>query len=81
MRHNYISIGVGRKIFNTIGLWSPVPLLIALGYVPKESSSLAVVLLTAAIALNSACYVGYLINHMDLSPNFAGTLMGKEKSY
>lgn len=76
MRRGYISIGVGRKIFNSIGLWIPAALLIALGYVSKENTSLAVVLLTAAIAFNSASFVGYLINHMDLSPNFAGTLMG-----
>lgn len=76
MRRGYVSVGVGRKIFNTIGLWTPAVLLIGLGYVSKESTSLAVVLLTTAIAFNSASFVGYLINHMDLSPNFAGTLMG-----
>lgn len=42
----------------------------------KEQSSLAVALLTLSVAMNGASYVGYLINHMDLSPNFAGTLMG-----
>lgn len=76
MRRGYVSVGVGRKIFNTIGLWTPAVLLIALGYVSKENTSLAVILLTTAIAFNSASFVGYLINHMDLSPNFAGTLMG-----
>ncbi|XP_037035937.1 putative inorganic phosphate cotransporter isoform X2 [Bradysia coprophila] len=76
MRRGYVSVGVGRKIFNSIGLWTPAVLLIALGYVSKENPSLAVVLLTTAIAVNSASFVGYLINHMDLSPNFAGTLMG-----
>lgn len=76
MRRGYVSVGVGRKIFNTIGLWTPAVLLIALGYVSKGSTTLAVVLLTTSIAFNSASFVGYLINHMDLSPNFAGTLMG-----
>lgn len=76
MRRGYVSVGVGRKIFNSIGLWTPAVLLIALGYVSKENSSLAVILLTTAISFNSASFVGYLINHMDLSPNFAGFLMG-----
>lgn len=76
MKRKYVSVGAGRKIFNTIGHWIPAATMIALGYVPKENTTLAVVLLTVSVAINSAAFVGYLINHMDLSPNFAGTLMG-----
>lgn len=76
MNRKYMSVGAGRKIFNTIGHWVPAVALIALGYVTKESTTLAVFLLTIAVAMNAASYVGFLINHMDLSPNFAGTLMG-----
>lgn len=36
----------------------------------------AIALLTVAVGLNAACYNGYLCNHLDLSPNFAGILMG-----
>lgn len=36
----------------------------------------AVTLLTIAVALNSGAYTGFLTNHLDLSPNFAGLLMG-----
>lgn len=72
----YISNGVARKVFNSIGHWGPAVTLVALGYMTKEQSSLAVALLTLSVAMNGASYVGYLINHMDLSPNFAGTLMG-----
>uniref|UniRef100_A0A1B0GCE9 Uncharacterized protein n=1 Tax=Glossina morsitans morsitans TaxID=37546 RepID=A0A1B0GCE9_GLOMM len=38
--------------------------------------NLSVVLLTVTIGFNAASFCGYLINHMDLSPNFAGPLMG-----
>lgn len=72
----YVSVGTGRKLFNSIGLWMPAIALILLGYVTKENTTLAVFLLTLAVALNASAFVGYLINHMDLSPNFAGTLMG-----
>lgn len=67
MRRGYVSVGVGRKIFNTIGLWTPAALLIGLGYVSKENTSLAVVLLTTAIAFNSASFVGYLISKFYLN--------------
>lgn len=50
--------------------------LIALGYVTKANTTLAIMLLTVAVGFNSAAYVGYLVNHLDLAPNFAGTLMG-----
>lgn len=76
MNRKYVSIGTGRKIFNTIGHWVPAASMLGLGYVTKDQSTLAVVLLTISVALNSATYVGFLINHMDVSPNFAGTLMG-----
>lgn len=76
MNRKIVSVGTGRKIFNTIGQWVPAASLVALGYVTKEQSNLAVVLLTISVAVNSSAFVGYLINHMDLSPNFAGTLMG-----
>lgn len=72
----YISNSIARKVFNSIGHWGPAATLIALGYMSREQSSLAVVLLTLSVAMNGASYAGYLINHMDLSPNFAGTLMG-----
>lgn len=35
-----------------------------------------VVLLTVAVGLNSGICVGYLVNYIDLAPNFAGTMMG-----
>ena len=33
-------------------------------------------LMTATVALNSGAMIGFLSNHVDLSPNFCGTLMG-----
>lgn len=76
MNRSYISVGNGRKLFNSIGSWIPVVCLISLSYVPKKNATLAVFLLTAGVGINSGTYVGYMCNHLDLSPNFAGTLMG-----
>lgn len=50
--------------------------LIALGYVTKDHATLAVVLLTLTVGISAATYLGFQVNHIDLSPNYAGTLMG-----
>ncbi|XP_055857015.1 putative inorganic phosphate cotransporter [Episyrphus balteatus] len=71
-----VSLSFNRKFFNSIGHWIPMISLIALGYVTKEHTTLAVVLLTLTVGINSATYLGFQVNHIDLSPNFAGTLMG-----
>lgn len=76
MNHSCISVGAGRKIFNSIGHWTPMICLIGLGFVTSDHASLGVALLTIAVSVSGATNVGYLVNHMDLSPNFAGTLMG-----
>lgn len=76
MNRGTVSVGFGRKLFNSIGLWVPMVALIALGYVTNENTTLAVFLLTLAVSVNATSHVGFLINHMDLTPNFAGTLIG-----
>lgn len=71
-----ISLAFSRKLFNSIGHWIPMISLVALGYVTKEHSTLAVVLLTLTVGISAATYLGFQVNHIDLSPNYAGTLMG-----
>ncbi|KAH8407686.1 hypothetical protein KR222_010729, partial [Zaprionus bogoriensis] len=71
-----ISLSFNRKFFNSIGMLCPMLLLIALGYVPKDQDTLAVFLLILTVGVSSASHVGFLVNHIDLSPNFAGIIMG-----
>lgn len=72
-----LKVEFSRKLFNTIGMWGPMAALIGLAYVvSKDQSSLAVALVTIAVGINSATYLGFQINHIDLSPNHSGTLMG-----
>ncbi|XP_018793707.1 PREDICTED: putative inorganic phosphate cotransporter isoform X2 [Bactrocera latifrons] len=80
IKRGYISIIVSRKLFNTIGFWVPIVPLILLGYMGADQSELALVLLVIAVGVNSAGNLGFLINHIDLSPNFAGVLMGMANS-
>lgn len=48
-------------------------LLLSVLTVPVE---VAVALLTLAVALESAILAGFLVNHVDLSPNFGGAMFG-----
>lgn len=70
------SVETSRKICNTIGQWIPAAALIGLAYVDKEQPEIAVAVLVIAVGSNIAIYCGHNVNHIDLSPNFAGTLMG-----
>lgn len=48
--------------------------LLALAF--TTNSTLAVTLVTVAVGINAATYLGFQINHLDLAPNHSGTLMG-----
>ncbi|XP_063242875.1 putative inorganic phosphate cotransporter isoform X2 [Bacillus rossius redtenbacheri] len=71
-----ITLTTSRKIFNSIAQGIPGIALVGLGYVQKGNGALAVALLTIAMGVNSGTYVGFQVNHIDLSPNYAGTMMG-----
>lgn len=76
INNNVLKVVTARKLFNTIGQWMPMCCLIGLSYMSAENRTMAIVLLTLGVGFNAASFCGYLVNHMDLSPNFAGTLMG-----
>ncbi|XP_011178018.1 putative inorganic phosphate cotransporter [Zeugodacus cucurbitae] len=79
-KSNRISATTSRKLFNSLGLWVPVVTLIWLGYMTREQSDLAIILLTFTVGMNSAAHLGFQVNHIDLTPNFAGTLVGMTNS-
>lgn len=72
-----LKVEFSRKLFNTIGLWGPMIAVICLAFITSQSqSALAVALVTIAVGINAATYLGFQINHLDLAPNHSGTLMG-----
>lgn len=73
--HGLITDTNQRKIWNTLAHWGGALALVSL-YLFDTSTTGAVVLLTAALGLNSGVMTGFLTNHLDLAPNFAGTLLG-----
>ncbi|XP_012154824.1 putative inorganic phosphate cotransporter [Ceratitis capitata] len=71
----HLSATTSRKIFNTIGQWVPVLTLIWLGYITRDQADLAVFLLTFTVSISTTMHLGWQVNHIDLAPNFAGTLV------
>ncbi|GIY75444.1 putative inorganic phosphate cotransporter [Caerostris extrusa] len=64
-----------RKIFNTIGFFGPALCLIAVSLSGCQPM-LIVILLSLAMGLNGFAYAGFIVTHVDMSPDFAGTLYG-----
>ncbi|XP_045447866.1 putative inorganic phosphate cotransporter [Melitaea cinxia] len=76
LKKKWLSITACRKLSNSFGLFGPAIALIGLSYVPAGSVKLAVALLTIVVGLNVGHYTGFLLVHIDMAPNFAGTLIG-----
>ncbi|XP_063363940.1 putative inorganic phosphate cotransporter [Cydia amplana] len=70
----WLTVTNTRKLANTIGTVLPAFGLIALAYVKKEIVVVETILVLTC-ALKIASHVGCYVNHLDLAPNFAGTLM------
>ncbi|KAF3423458.1 hypothetical protein E2986_10536 [Frieseomelitta varia] len=70
-----ISRGIIRKVCNTIAHWGPAIALIFLSTLSVHDSIIATAILVIAVGLNAGSLCGFQINHIDLSPNFAGTMM------
>lgn len=50
--------------------------MIALGYVECSTTALAVVLLVLSVGLSGFQYSGFIVNHVDIAPAYAGILFG-----
>lgn len=70
-----VSRATVRKVSNTIAHWGPAVALACMAVIPSDNSSWALVLLIVAVGLNAGSLCGFQINHIDLSPNYAGTMM------
>lgn len=51
-------------------------ILIGLSFLDCTKTVLAVILLILAVTMSGCVYSGYFVNHMDIAPQYAGTLMG-----
>lgn len=55
------SVATNRKLFNSIGHWVPMLMMIGLGYISKENREYAIILLTISVACNSGTFCGFLV--------------------
>lgn len=68
------TLTASRKAWNTVAMWGGAVGLVALSFVEDTRWTIAVYVFIVAIGCTSNA--GFNINHMDLSPNYAGLLMG-----
>lgn len=56
-------------------MWGGAAGLITLGYLDNNAKA-AIILYILTVTIMSCVHEGVIINHMDLTPNYAGVLMG-----
>ncbi|XP_041369663.1 sialin-like [Gigantopelta aegis] len=71
-----LSTTATRKLFDTFGKFVPAIMLIGLGYVDCTQPVTGVVLLMIGVCLTGFCYGGFIVNHIDIAPAYAGILFG-----
>jgi ACS family sodium-dependent inorganic phosphate cotransporter-like MFS transporter 5 len=64
-----------RKLFNAVGFLGPAVCLVGTGYIECDAPA-AVTLIVIAVGLSGLSMAGWGVNHLDLAPAYAGTLMG-----
>ncbi|KFM63424.1 Sialin, partial [Stegodyphus mimosarum] len=79
-QRQYCSISVIRKVCNTVGFFGPALCLFGVIFAACDHVW-SVVFLTLAMAFNGCTYSGYMVTHVDMSPEFAGTLMGMTNAF
>ncbi|XP_065719835.2 putative inorganic phosphate cotransporter [Drosophila suzukii] len=75
-RYRDIPLPILRKTINSFATWTPAVALVSLSYVSDQNVVGSMCCLVAATAAISGQAIGSSLNHVDLSPNFAGLLFG-----
>ncbi len=70
-----LSTTIARKVFNSIAFFGPAATLLLLPYAGCDKTTV-VTLLSLTVGLNGLNSSGVGVNHIDIAPNYAGTLMG-----
>merc|ERR1719244_2128106 len=76
----YITTTTARKISTSLASIPPAICLLCVTYVGCNTN-LAVALLTMGTMFVGGMYSGFLANHIDIAPPFAGTLMGISNTF
>ncbi|CAM1304127.1 Uncharacterised protein g3683 [Pycnogonum litorale] len=73
-RKKYLSTTAVRKLFNTVGFLGQMTFMLLAGH--ATSTVQAIVFLAFAVGMDGFAVSGYNVNHLDISPKYAGILMG-----
>ncbi|XP_055921198.1 putative inorganic phosphate cotransporter [Eupeodes corollae] len=76
LKKDWLSLTALRRTFNSIACWIPALGLVGIGFLGEKHKTLAIILMTVTVGLNSAATIGSALNTIDLSPNHAGVIMG-----
>ncbi|ALC46579.1 CG2003 [Drosophila busckii] len=76
LRRRCLSLTALRKTYNSIALWTPAAIMLALGFVESTQQPLALALVTLSVGVSSAATIGSELNTIDLSPVHASILAG-----
>ncbi|XP_071038087.1 putative inorganic phosphate cotransporter isoform X2 [Parasteatoda tepidariorum] len=71
----YLQITTIRKLITGIGFFGPGLCAVAIGLIGCHPI-IIIILFSLSYALNGLVYSGFMVNHVDMSPRFAGTLFG-----
>ncbi|KAL1512571.1 hypothetical protein ABEB36_002145 [Hypothenemus hampei] len=75
-----ISLMNCRRLFQVLGSLVPAATLVWLAFIDQTQTTLIIVLLNVTIGLTVFLYNGSYINHVDISPKYAGLMLGIENS-
>ena len=76
IRRKYLSVLATRKLMTTVGMFVPAVCMVMITFVDCNGQYIAVALLCGSVGLSSFNYAGFMVNHVEISPQFAGTLFG-----
>ncbi|XP_067010084.2 sialin isoform X2 [Anabrus simplex] len=76
LKRSFLSITTVRKISVVVCEYLPAVLLVLLSHVGYENAAVAAAILSFSTAVGGASSSGSLANIVDISPNFAGTVLG-----
>lgn len=76
LQRQCLSLTALRKTYNSIALWTPAGIMLALGFIESTLKPLALLLVTLSVGVSSAATIGSELNTIDLSPVHASILAG-----
>ncbi|KAJ8721774.1 hypothetical protein PYW08_004176 [Mythimna loreyi] len=71
----WLKLGTSRKVFNSFALFGSGLGIISLAFLGPDHKNIVVAILTLIFFLFGFSAAGFMVNHLDLSPQFAGVLL------